>query len=53
MPVSDWCGCGLRRPSRVRLGQRFETPAETSCGTPLGPLPAEGFAVVAAAVAGD
>ena len=41
LPIMGWESCGLRRPSYVRLDQRFELPfSDLLRGEPLGELPA-------------
>ncbi len=49
--IADWQACGLRRPSWVRLDQRFELPlSDVLRDEPLGRLPEEEFGKVARAI---
>lgn len=49
--IPDWRACGLRRPSWVRIDQRFELPfSDILRDEPLGRLPGDVFREVALAV---
>lgn len=49
--IADWRACGLRRPSWVRLDQRFELPlSDVLRDEPLGRLPEEEFGKAARAI---